>query len=90
MAAVVAMPDERLGERACAFLVSRGEPLLLEHVREELAAMGVAKFKWPERLEWRTDLPRSNINKIDKRALREEIAALLVREASPTRGATGL
>jgi 2,3-dihydroxybenzoate-AMP ligase len=72
--AVVAMPDPRLGERTCAVLVARDEPVDLDHIREHLAALGVAKFKWPERLEWVTRLPQSNIGKIDKRALRAWIA----------------
>jgi 2,3-dihydroxybenzoate-AMP ligase len=72
--AVVAMPDPRLGERTCAVLVARDKPVTLEHIREHLAALGVAKFKWPERLEWVTQLPQSNIGKIDKKALREWIA----------------
>ncbi len=71
--AVVAMPDPRLGERTCAFLVARDEPVTLEQIREHLAALGVAKFKWPERLEWVSRLPQSNIGKIDKRALRQLI-----------------
>lgn len=72
--AVVAMPDLRLGERTCAVLVARGEPVTLDHIREHLAALGVAKFKWPERLEWVSQLPQSNIGKIDKKALRQWIA----------------
>ncbi|TQC47452.1 (2,3-dihydroxybenzoyl)adenylate synthase [Rhodococcus sp. WS4] len=81
-AAVVAMPDPRLGEKACAYLVSvDGEPLLLKAVQEHLAQLGVAKFKWPERLEWVTSLPHTNVNKIDKKRLRAEIAAKLLAEA---------
>jgi 2,3-dihydroxybenzoate-AMP ligase len=76
-AAVVAMPDARLGERACAFVVARGEAVTLDDIREHLAALGVAKFKWPERIEWVSRLPRSNLGKVDKRSLRER-AALLV------------
>jgi 2,3-dihydroxybenzoate-AMP ligase len=76
-AAVVAMPDARLGERACAFVVARGGAVTLDDIREHLAALGVAKFKWPERLEWVSQLPRSNLGKVDKRSLRER-AALLV------------
>jgi 2,3-dihydroxybenzoate-AMP ligase len=37
----------------------------------------VAKFKWPERLEWVTKLPRSNVGKLDKRSLRDVAAALV-------------
>ena len=73
-AAVVAMPDPRLGERACAFLVATGEVLTLEDVRGHLAALGVAKYKWPERLEWVGELPRSKVNKVDKAELRRRVA----------------
>lgn len=80
--AVVAMPDLRLGEKACAFLVaSAGEQLSLKEVQDHLAHLGVAKFKWPERLEWVPSLPRTNVNKIDKKRLRAEIAAKLAAEA---------
>ncbi|WP_109524980.1 (2,3-dihydroxybenzoyl)adenylate synthase [Nocardia aurea] len=79
-AAVVAMPDPRLGERACAFLVARDQPLPPQAIQEHLAALGVAKFKWPERLEWRDELPTTSVNKIDKKALRAEITATLDAE----------
>jgi 2,3-dihydroxybenzoate-AMP ligase len=74
-AAVVAMPDPRLGERSCAYLVTGDRPVSLDEIREHLAALGVAKFKWPERVEWLDALPRSNIGKVDKKVLRERIAA---------------
>ncbi|MHA3701093.1 (2,3-dihydroxybenzoyl)adenylate synthase [Jatrophihabitans sp. YIM 134969] len=73
-AAVVAMPDPRLGERACAFLVATGDVLTLEDIRQHLAGLGVATFKWPERLEWVTELPRSKVNKVDKAELRRRAA----------------
>jgi 2,3-dihydroxybenzoate-AMP ligase len=86
LAAVVAMPDPRLGERACAFVVPRGEPPTFAEIQAHLRELGVAKFKWPERLEWRSDLPRSNVNKLDKQALRAEIRALLsAEESAPSR-----
>lgn len=75
-AAVVAMPDPRLGERACAFLVANGHELTLREIQEHLDRLGVAKFKWPERLQWVRDLPRSNVNKVDKKALRDRAAAI--------------
>ena len=78
--AVVAMPDERLGERACAFLVARNQPLSMEQVRQHLEKEGLARFKWPERLEWRQELPRSNVNKIDKKAMRDDITRILESE----------
>jgi 2,3-dihydroxybenzoate-AMP ligase len=75
-AAVVAMPDPRLGERACAFLVASERELTLPEIREHLEGLGVAKYKWPERLEWVSHLPRSQVNKIDKKLLRRRAADL--------------
>jgi 2,3-dihydroxybenzoate-AMP ligase len=81
--ALVAMPDVRMGERACVFVVARpGAPALTrEGLAEFLDGRGVAKFKWPERVEVREALPRTNIQKVDKKRLRAEIAELLAREA---------
>lgn len=78
-AAVVAMPDPRLGEKTCAYLVADGSPVSMADVQEHLIALGVAKFKWPERLEWLEELPRTNVNKIDKKRLRMDITTKLER-----------
>ncbi|MCU1373405.1 MAG: hypothetical protein JWO68_691, partial [Actinomycetia bacterium] len=51
-AAVVGLPDERLGERMCACVVlEAGTTLDLATVVERLEATGLAKFKLPQRLE---------------------------------------
>ncbi len=72
--AVVAYPDELLGERACAVVVPRpGEPVSLTEVVEFLRGLGIATFKLPERLELRDELPRNPLGKILKRELREEL-----------------
>lgn len=79
--AVVAMPDPRLGEKTCAYLVSTtGDQLSLDAIRAHLSSLGVAKYKWPERLEWIDELPRSNVGKVDKRQLRTDIAAKLTAD----------
>jgi cyclohexanecarboxylate-CoA ligase len=72
--AIVAMPDERLGERACAFVVlADGEDaaLDLDAVRAYLDGLGVAKQYWPERVEAIDRLPRNPIGKVQKFVLRE-------------------
>jgi 2,3-dihydroxybenzoate-AMP ligase len=73
--AVVAMPDPRLGERTCAYLVVEGEPLTLDDIREHLAGLQVAKFKWPEHIEHLTEIPRTSVGKTDKKLLQTRIAA---------------
>ncbi|CAM3100188.1 (2,3-dihydroxybenzoyl)adenylate synthase [Tsukamurella hominis] len=81
-AAVVAMPDERLGERACAFVVSTsGVELSMTDVQAHMESLGVAKFKWPERLVWVAELPRTNVGKVNKKRLRADIAERMQNEA---------
>jgi len=79
-AAVVAMPDAIFGERACAFVVLRdsARPLGLEELVTHFVSRGLAKGMTPERVEFVERLPLTNVGKIDKKALRERIAALLL------------
>jgi 2,3-dihydroxybenzoate-AMP ligase len=79
-AAVVAMPDKRLGERSCAYLVATEAPVELEMIQRHLAALGVAKFKWPERLEWLKELPKTPVGKINKKQLHADIVSRLEQE----------
>jgi acyl-CoA synthetase (AMP-forming)/AMP-acid ligase II len=73
-AAIVGMPDERLGERACAFVICRpGATLDLAAMRQHLAAKGVAAPYWPERLELVAQFPRSANGKVQKAALRAQL-----------------
>ncbi|WP_322521663.1 (2,3-dihydroxybenzoyl)adenylate synthase [Guyparkeria halophila] len=73
-AALVAMPDEVLGERSCAFLVADAR-LRAVDVRRFLRREGVADFKLPDRVEFIDDLPRTAVGKIDKAALRRRICS---------------
>jgi cyclohexanecarboxylate-CoA ligase len=74
-AACVAMPDDVMGEKVCAFVIARDgrEPELAE-IRDHLVARGLARFKLPERLEIRTTLPRTASGKVQKPRLRDEVA----------------
>lgn len=71
--AIVAMPDRRLGERACAFVVA-GEPFTLDGMRRFLDDNKVAKQYWPERLEIVAELPRNAVGKVQKFVLRKRVA----------------
>jgi non-ribosomal peptide synthetase component E (peptide arylation enzyme) len=76
-AAIVAMPDPRLGERACAFVVLRdGGELDFAGMQRHLDEADVAKPYWPERLEVIAELPRNPIGKVQKFRLRELAADL--------------
>ena len=70
--ALVAMPDPRMMERACAFVVRRpGWHLGMQDVQRFLAAEGFSKHFWPERLEIVDQLPRNATGKVQKYVLRE-------------------
>lgn len=80
--AVVKMPDPELGEKACACVVNKlGETLNFEEMVSFLLDKGIAKFKLPERLEVLDALPLAPAgNKVNKRALEEEIVKKLESE----------
>ncbi len=74
--AVVGIPDARLGERGCAFIVPRtGGTIDLAAVQAYLGEAKMAKQFWPERVEVVADLPRTASGKIQKFKLRELAAA---------------
>jgi acyl-CoA synthetase (AMP-forming)/AMP-acid ligase II len=75
--AVVAAPDERLGEHGCAFFRMQAgvEAPDLESVRAHLQASGLARQKWPEELRSVDELPRTPSGKIQKFVLRERLRA---------------
>jgi cyclohexanecarboxylate-CoA ligase len=74
--AVVGIPDARLGERGCAFIVPRaGSTIDLAAVQSYLGEARMAKQFWPERIEIVTELPRTASGKIQKFKLREFAAA---------------
>ena len=85
--AVVAMPDEVLGEKTCVYLTLRGgETFDLVMMREFLATRGVAQFKWPERIELVRELPLTNVGKIRKMELRADIARKIASERASRAG----
>src|SRR5690606_35875185 len=59
--AVIGLPDERTGERACAVVVPRGaaRPDVAD-LAAWLTAKGVARFKLPEQVEIREALPKND------------------------------
>ena len=76
--AVVAAPDARLGEHACAVirLHPGADPVTLADLTAHLATRGIARQKWPEEVRFVTDFtrtPSGKIRKVDlRRWLREE------------------
>lgn len=70
-AAVVAVPDRQLGERSCAVLVCRTDRPSRRALVSFLKDRGLATYKYPDRYEFVDQLPKTNVGKIDKRALRQ-------------------
>lgn len=72
-AAVVGLPDPRLGERTCACIVTReGETLTLDEIVHFLKG-SIATYKLPERLELLDSLPRTPTGKVQKGPLRDMV-----------------
>ena len=72
--AVVGMPDPILGERICAYVVTKpGVTLTMEEIVAFLRGKGASVQQLPERVEFIPELPVTKIGKVDKKTLREEI-----------------
>lgn len=72
--AVVGMPDPRMGERICAFVVcTPGAEVHRADVVAYLKSKGVHKRHWPERLERIGAIPRTESGKIQKHLLVDEV-----------------
>ncbi|EHA4362836.1 medium-chain fatty-acid--CoA ligase [Escherichia coli] len=81
-ACVVAMPDERLGERSCAYVVLKAphHSLSLEEVVAFFSRKRVAKYKYPEHIVVIEKLPRTAPGKIQKFLLRKDIMRRLTQD----------
>ncbi len=71
--AIVGMPDDRLGERVCAFVVTReGASIALAEAIKHLKESEVPKSYWPEHLVCIGEMPRTPTGKIQKFVLRDQ------------------
>ncbi len=76
--AIVGMPDPRLQERACAFVIPRGgQSVTLEELVAYLDGQQLAKHKYPERLEIVSEFPMTPSGKIQKYRLRQILSERL-------------
>jgi 2,3-dihydroxybenzoate-AMP ligase len=79
--ACVAMPDARLGERMCAFVVTRpARSLTLDELLAFLRGHEIAAFKLPERLEIVPEFPLSTFGKVSKHTLAEIASRKVAKE----------
>ena len=75
--AVVAAPDVRLGEHACAFIRPHAGARVpsLADVREYLDGRGLTRQKWPEEIVEIAEFPRTPSGKVQKFVLRAQLRA---------------
>ncbi|WP_426445443.1 (2,3-dihydroxybenzoyl)adenylate synthase [Paenibacillus sp. S-38] len=75
-AAMVSVPDRFLGERSCAFIITRqpGTPSAAE-IKSHLRERGLAPYKIPDRIVFVDQFPLTSVGKVSKKALRESLAA---------------
>lgn len=80
--AIVAMPDQVMGEKACAFVITRpGQEFTFEEMVSFLREKGIATYKLPERLEIMEKFPMlSDAQKISKRELTASVTQKLKAE----------
>jgi non-ribosomal peptide synthetase component E (peptide arylation enzyme) len=86
--AIVPVPDERLGERACAAIIIEPDHSApsLSDLQEFLHREGVAKYTWPESVVVFEDFPRTPSLKVIKRAVVEDVVRrgqLVLQDSEP-------
>jgi 2,3-dihydroxybenzoate-AMP ligase len=72
-AALVAVPDQGLGEKSCAFIVSCNSSLKSSALRRHLMSLGVAEYKLPDHIQLIDVMPLTPMGKIDKKLLRQTL-----------------
>jgi long-chain acyl-CoA synthetase len=83
--AAVAQPDERAGEVVVLFVVSK-DPALTEQALIEHSRTSLTGYKVPKRVYFRDELPKTNVGKILRRALRDELRQPAVPSAGSVAG----
>ncbi len=82
--AVVSMPDPRLGEKVCAYIIPKikGASFNLDRVTSYMKSQGASVLLLPERIEMIDELPLTPIGKADKKVLRQMIADKIACESN--------
>ncbi|QKV98099.1 AMP-binding protein [Streptomyces sp. NA02950] len=90
-AAAVAMPHRMYGEAVCLYVVpTDGQRPGLPVIRRYLTRRGLSPFKLPARVELLDALPMKGVGKVDKAALREEIARRVEAERAERADTPGM
>jgi long-chain acyl-CoA synthetase len=69
--AVIGLPDAKTGEVVKAFVVKKDPNLTTEDIIKHCHGQ-LTNYKVPKQIEFRTELPKSNVGKILRRELRDE------------------
>jgi long-chain acyl-CoA synthetase len=69
--ACVGIPDEKTGELVKVYIVKK-DPGLTEQTVQAFCKENLTAYKCPKQIEFRTELPKTNVGKILRRALRDE------------------
>jgi 2,3-dihydroxybenzoate-AMP ligase len=72
-AALVAISDERFGEKSCAFIVSPNQNLTALSLKRHLLNLGIAHYKLPDQIYIVESLPLTAVGKTDKKRLRQTL-----------------
>lgn len=80
--ATIGLPDDRLGERICTFIVQEGDVTpTLDSIAEYLDSIGVAKRLRPEHLEFIDEIPMTETGKVKRHQLADELDRRLKERA---------
>lgn len=80
-AVVIGVPDDQLGERTVAYLLSPRGDITLGLVREHLRDRGLAAYKLPDHVQVVAQFPHTAVGKISRKQLRHEVAAAHATQA---------
>jgi len=76
--ALVAMPDDFLGEKSCAFVITKNSTVIPSiQLRKFLKKRGLAEYKIPDRFEFVSTFPKTPVGKVSKKQLRQNIASII-------------
>jgi len=70
----VGLPDQHSGEAVALYAVKKS-PELNENELRDFMRTRLTSYKMPRYIEFRTELPKTNVGKILRRALRDEAVA---------------
>jgi len=78
-AAAIGVPDDKTGEAIKVFFVRRDSKLSVKEV-QEYCRSHLTGYKVPKQVEFRDELPKTNVGKVLSRTLRDDERAKLKQE----------